>query len=154
YPHGDPFYLGTFGIGGRVRVVEYMKNEDVDTILAFGTSFSEIGTDSWNSVLLSPKNRIQIDIDVDIFGRDNPRTVGVLGDAGYTAKILCEEIMKNKDQFKALNVENIVKGYKAMDNYRKMDVYTSETVPLAPQRMFKDINDAFADYKVNYFTDC
>jgi len=53
-PH-HPLYRGVFGFAGHQSAYDTLAGEDVETILAIGTSMGEISTSGWNKQLMNKK---------------------------------------------------------------------------------------------------
>ncbi len=81
FPESHPLSLGVFGLGGHPSATEYL-DRGVDVLLAVGTSFGDIATNSWSDKLKPSKTFIQIDIDSSQIGRNYPADLGLVGSAG------------------------------------------------------------------------
>jgi acetolactate synthase-1/2/3 large subunit len=80
FPEDHPLSLGVFGMGGHISAYDYLE-KGIDTLVAVGTSFSEVSTDGW-SALLQPRGEfIHVDIDERQLGRAYPYTLGIVGTA-------------------------------------------------------------------------
>jgi len=80
FPEDHPLGLGVFGMGGHLSAYEYFE-KGVDTLLAVGTSFSEVSTDGWSALLRPTRALIHVDVDERQLGRAYPYTLGVVSTA-------------------------------------------------------------------------
>ncbi len=81
FPESHPLSLGVLGFAGSPVAEEFIIKQDVDVLLAVGTSFNEMMTDGWNERLHPSSHLIQIDVDVEEIGKNYPVTLGLCGDA-------------------------------------------------------------------------
>ncbi len=80
FPEDHPLALGVFGMGGHISAYDYLE-KGVDTIVAVGTSFNELSTDGWSSLLCPSRALVHVDIDDRQFGRAYPCTLGIVATA-------------------------------------------------------------------------
>lgn len=80
FPESHPLSLGVYGLGGHPAASNYLRS-GVDLLLAVGTSFNDVATNSWNTDL-KVENCIQVDIEGSQIGRNYPAGIGLVGDAG------------------------------------------------------------------------
>ncbi|NOX93355.1 MAG: thiamine pyrophosphate-binding protein [Gammaproteobacteria bacterium] len=81
FPESHPLSLGVLGFAGSQVAEDYIIKQDVDVLLAVGTSFNEMMTGGWNKRLQPSHHLIQIDIDAEEIGKNYPVTLGLGGDA-------------------------------------------------------------------------
>ncbi len=81
FPESHPLSLGVLGFAGSTLTKEYIIEQEVDVLLAVGTSFNEMMTDGWNEQLRPSHHLIQIDVDAEEIGKNYPVTLGLGGDA-------------------------------------------------------------------------
>ena len=151
----SPYFLGVFGAGTNTIPMEYLKNENIETILAIGTSFNEFSSDAWNSYLAKSDKIIQIDIDPYIIGRNFPNTFAVIGDATTTINYMTDKIKQiNFNGFSHLQSDDTIKHYKEQySNFENEKNYNSDEVPLKMPRLLKDIFESFKDHQLSVFND-
>ncbi|WP_211279516.1 thiamine pyrophosphate-binding protein [Cognaticolwellia mytili] len=89
-----PQYYGVFGFAGHESANNALLSKEVDIIIAIGTQISELGTNGWNSKLLSEK-LIHIDEDSEHFSRTPMAKLHVCGNLGSTLKKI-NRIIKQK----------------------------------------------------------
>src|SRR5207249_10404505 len=85
FPNGHPLYVGALGYGA-LPVTERALAE-ADVLLSLGCRFSEFTTRRWRAVSTATR-LIQCDVDPEEIGRVHVPEVGLLGDAGATARAL------------------------------------------------------------------
>jgi len=81
FPESHSLSLGVLGFAGSPVAEEYILKQEVDVLLAVGTSFNEMMTGGWNKRLQPSHHLIQIDIDAEEIGKNYPVTLGLGGDA-------------------------------------------------------------------------
>lgn len=89
FPESNPLSLGCLGFAGSPVAKEYIVEQDVDVLLAVGTSFNEMMTGGWDERLGPSAHLIQIDADSEEIGKNYPATIGLVGDA----RTILEEIV-------------------------------------------------------------
>ncbi len=147
-------FLGSLGAGSNIRPKEYLKNEKIDTIIAIGTSFNEYSSNAWTDSIQNVRQIIQIDFDPNASGRAFRHTFGVTGDIKATLNYLNRKISKSLNKFRHLDSIERVRRYKdRFSNFAKPDLYNSDSIPIEPPRLIKDIKDSFGDYPVNIYID-
>ncbi|MCF6283145.1 MAG: thiamine pyrophosphate-binding protein [Candidatus Polarisedimenticolaceae bacterium] len=154
FPEDHPLSLGVFGVAGTPLSEKYLLNgnvecsEKIDGLLAIGTSFNEWGTHTWDERLMPTKALIQVDIDPQELGNNFPFSVAVAGDAQIVVKELLFDIkrrlrktikIKEKIELRKRDLE-CFKSENA--RFFDADKMHSEAVPILPQRLMEDINNA------------
>ncbi len=89
FPESEPLSLGCLGFAGSPVAKEYLVEEDVDVLLAVGTSFNEWLTSGWDNRLWPTSHLIQVDIDDEEIGKNHPASLALVGDA----ETIVEEIV-------------------------------------------------------------
>ncbi|MBU0730701.1 MAG: thiamine pyrophosphate-binding protein [Proteobacteria bacterium] len=89
FPESHILSLGVLGFAGSPASKEYIIEEEVDVMLAVGTSFNEMMTGGWDERLAPSKHLIQIDIDTKEIGKNYNTTIGLVGDARAILNELC-----------------------------------------------------------------
>lgn len=96
FPENHPLSLGVLGFAGTPDAREYIIEEDVDVMLAVGTSFNEMITSGWNQKLAPTDALIHIDINHGSIGKNYPAAIGLEGDARATLKELSKEVLEER----------------------------------------------------------
>ncbi len=164
FPEDHPLSLGIFGVAGTPLSERYLLNVDkhctqkIDGLLAIATSFNEWGTHTWDERLTPTQSLIQIDIDPHELGNNFPFDVAVSGDAKVILKELLFEIKRHIRKAHGIKEKiafrrNDIARFK-LDNVRFIDrdKMLSDAVPILPQRLMEDINNACPDDTI-FFVD-
>ncbi len=96
FPENHPLSLGVLGFAGNPAAKEYIIEEDVDVMLAVGTSFNEMMTIGWDQKLAPKGCLIHIDINHESIGKNYLAAIGLEGDARATLKELCKEVLEER----------------------------------------------------------
>jgi acetolactate synthase-1/2/3 large subunit len=78
FPEDHPLYLGVYGFGGHDSVTRHLS-DDVDVLLACGTSLNDLATNAWSPLLKGTRAFIQVDIDAAEIGKNFSIDIGLLG---------------------------------------------------------------------------
>jgi acetolactate synthase-1/2/3 large subunit len=87
FPNGHRLYVGALGYG--VLPVTEEAVAEADVLLSLGCRFSEFSTRRWRAISGATR-LIQCDVDPEEIGRVYVPAVGLVGDAGATARALAE----------------------------------------------------------------
>lgn len=71
FPEDHPLAVGVFGMGGHPSSTEFLKG-GAETVLAVGTSLSDLATNGFSQLLLPARTFVHIDIDPAQVGRAYP----------------------------------------------------------------------------------
>lgn len=82
FPESHPLSLRGIGFAGSRIAKEYIIENDVDVLLAVGTSFNEMMSSGWDENMLPVDHLIHIDADAEMIGRNYNTSIGLVGDAG------------------------------------------------------------------------
>lgn len=96
FPENHPLSLGVLGFAGNPAAREYVIKEDVDVMLAVGTSFNEMITAGWDQKIAPSKSLIHIDINHESIGKNYFADIGLEGDARATLKELSKEVLEER----------------------------------------------------------
>lgn len=147
--------LGVFGFAGSPAAKEYITANNVDVMLAVGTSFNEWMTSGWDTKLLPSEALIQIDIDADEIGKNYNVDVGIGGDARVVLRELIYEIRRQigtampAGKKRRREIKKIKERVEAEDN---RELAQKKVVPYKPQRLMKDLAKSLPDDTI-YFVD-
>jgi len=81
FPENHPLALGVLGFAGDPVARDYIVENDVDVLLAVGTSFNEMMTGGWDRRLKPSHRLIQIDVDAEEIGKNYEVDIPLAGDA-------------------------------------------------------------------------
>ncbi|MCE5194998.1 MAG: thiamine pyrophosphate-binding protein [Nitrospiraceae bacterium] len=148
-----PLSLGVFGLAGSPVAKEYMT-ENVDLMIAVGTSFNEEATLGWNEELCSHKEIIQIDIDPDEIGKNYEVTVGIPGDAKIVLRELIYELKRNLNGSLGHNGRSKQKQIAELKELLKENEWLKENNSdiYKPQELIEDIVRFFPEDSI-YFVE-
>jgi acetolactate synthase-1/2/3 large subunit len=148
-PEDHPLALGCIGLYGTRAANSYMRS-GLDVLLVVGSSLHEFTTHVWDPALRPSTALIQVDIDPEEIGKNYPAEVGLLGDAAGVLEALVAELEKLVIT-KRQAAEDLT-ALKAKTEYFSEPAMTSTDVPLKPQRVMAELQEALpADVLV--FTD-
>ncbi|MBC8227987.1 thiamine pyrophosphate-binding protein [bacterium] len=147
FPENHPLALGVFGNFG-LRVANKVVG-DADTVIVVGSKLAPSDTARQNPKILDPQRQsfIQIDIEPRNAGWTFPCDHVVIGDAAVALSQLSESIrdlrVPSED---TLNVrkDSLAEAKKEYGFFDNPD-FSSEEVPLIPQRIVAEIRNAIAD---------
>jgi acetolactate synthase-1/2/3 large subunit len=89
FPESHPLSLGVLGFAGSPVAKGYLIEENVDVLLAVGTSFNEMMTSGWDERLRPTDCLIQIDVDAERIGKNYFVPISLVGDARTVLKEIC-----------------------------------------------------------------
>ncbi|MCD6571086.1 MAG: thiamine pyrophosphate-binding protein [Deltaproteobacteria bacterium] len=141
-PETHDLALGTMGAIGQKVANE--KIAGADLLLAVGTCLAPDNTKSLSPDFIKPEKQKIIHIDIESLntGWTYPIEIGVTSDA----KLALREIINSiKDKPVNINVNKRIeelKKIKAEYKFFSEDVLTSDEIPILPERVVKDVNDA------------
>lgn len=141
-PENHQLSLGVVGLYGTNIANKYIRS-GIDVLLAIGLSFSEFTTHTWDPKFQPDTALIQIDIDVGEMGKNYPINVGIIGDSKEILKQLLT-VMKTKEQ-KAIGDVQAIMSMKKKRQYYADPKMNSDQVPLKPQRVMKDLQEALPE---------
>lgn len=96
FPENHPLSLGVLGFAGNPAAAEYVVGEDVDVMLAVGTSFNEMMSSGWSEELAPKDCLIHIDVNHEAIGRNYCAAIGLEGDARMTIKELSKAVIEER----------------------------------------------------------
>jgi acetolactate synthase-1/2/3 large subunit len=146
-----PLALGVLGFAGSQAAREYVIKEDVDVMIAVGTSFNEWMTSGWEKGLLPVNAMIQIDIDPDEIGKNYFVNVGVAGDAKTVLREMIYELRRQSIEASVTAGERL-KVVKALRNKFTVNDTGMESMPFKPQAVIRDLAASLPEDTL-YFVD-
>ncbi len=137
--------IGLTGNFGQVIANERIRAADL--IFAVGT-----GLAPENNKMLAPdwikpgqQKIIQIDIEPLNAGFTYPLTMGATSDAKLALRMIIETIKDKAPKIDAASRIEKIKKEKIEKNYFNDPAFTSDDVPIAPERLVKDLNDTVGE---------
>lgn len=145
-----PLSLGVLGFAGSPVAQEYTIKNDVDVMLAVGTSFNEFVTSGWDKRLLPMKSLIHIDIDCNEIGKNYFVDVGIVGDAQNVLREIINELHSNKSETSSGDARQ--KEVQSIKKSKRIKSRKLNNIPYHPQRLIMDLSQAMPEDTV-YFVD-
>jgi len=135
FPEDHPLALGCVGLYGTRAANSYLRS-GVDVLLSFGTSFHEFTSHCWDPAFIPSRALIQVDIDPIEIGKNYPITLALVSDVRAVLKALVNEIGD------AQRLGEDMGKFKDSHEYYTEDAMTSDSVPVKPQRLMKELRDS------------
>ncbi|XCN72514.1 MAG: thiamine pyrophosphate-binding protein [Candidatus Electrothrix aestuarii] len=95
FPESHELSLGVLGFAGSLLAKNYIIDNDVDVLLAVGTSFSEMMTNGWDDHIQPTKHLIHLDVDIEKIGKNYHVSLPVLGDPKMNLKKISQLVKTN-----------------------------------------------------------
>jgi acetolactate synthase-1/2/3 large subunit len=142
-----PLALGVAGNFGQDTANDFIGSADL--VLAVGTRLGPVDTANENPKLLDPERQtlVQIDVEPNNVGWSFPNSASIVGDAALALQQLIDVI-----KAKGAPDDDVVKArrdglgeLRASKRFFEDEGYTSDEIPILPQRLFREIHNATAD---------
>jgi acetolactate synthase-1/2/3 large subunit len=151
FPEDHRLSVGPFGYSGSPLAQWHLLESGVDVLLAVGTSLSEWGTLGWDLRLQPSEALLHVDIDPYEIGKNYSVTVPLIGDAKSGLTELAYEIRRQQQRYlhwrRRSGVLEPPPDRPRFLNAASMD---STAVPIKPQRLFRDLQDALPQNTLVY----
>jgi acetolactate synthase-1/2/3 large subunit len=157
FPESHPLSLGVYGFAGSPVAREYIHGQDIDVLLAVGTSFNEFMSSGWDKNLSPKEHLIHIDIDAEKIGKNFFTSVGIPGAARAVLAQICDTLTHGfrdgtyerpgGDNGRRAAVREMKGKYDAL-----YDRAESTDRGYHPQNLIRDVQRAFPDDTV-YFSE-
>lgn len=147
-PEDNPFSLGIFGLSGSPLAEHFLMSDQVDVMLAVGTSFNEWGTLGRKKEFMPSQALLHVNIDPFDIGRNYPAKVSLCGDAKVILKELFFEIQRQRKLSVSCSPvvpESLFKARKKFGIIRNPSAMKSDSLPLKPQRLMGDLRASIPD---------
>jgi acetolactate synthase-1/2/3 large subunit len=141
FPEDHPLSLGCVGLYGTRAANSYLRS-GVDVLLSLGASFHEFTSHCWDPAFIPSKALLQVDIDPTEIGKIYPVTIGIVGDAGSALSAISSAVGD-----RGRSGEDIG-AFKRENEYFHEGTMTSDVVPIKPQRLMRELQDALPRDKV------
>jgi len=151
FPEDHALSLGSFGYGGSRQSIEYIRRGTADLLLTLGTRFSEVSTNGWMPELYDIPHVLHVDTDPSSIDYRFPSLYSILMDIKDFLKTFNDRELKAPKSLKTDT--SIVKEFKrAIPRHLEDMKYFSDSTPIKPQRLLKDIQESFPE-DTAYFID-
>jgi acetolactate synthase-1/2/3 large subunit len=141
----DPLSLGVLGFGGHERAEKYLQSGDIDLLLVVGSSLNEFVTNAWTLPIAGPHKLVQIDIDPTVIDRNYRVDLAVTADAGAALRELTRRVQEQPAQLAKRDSGPLSHVRETTERYLVPASITSDSVPLKPQRLMKELRQAMPD---------
>lgn len=135
FPDSHPLCLGGIGIGGHPSATAYLRSRP-DVVCVVGSRLNDYTTNGWSLPLCGTEATFQIDREPWLIGRNYPVTFGIVGDAMLAMRAMLHAL--------PTDVARPRRPSSGLQRSRD-DEMTSDSVPLAPGRVFAALRSAFPD---------
>lgn len=98
FPEDHLLSLGVLGFAGNPEAKQYVIEEEVDVMLAVGTSFNEMMTSGWDQKLAPTDSLIHIDINHGSIGKNYCANIRLEGDARIALKELSKAVVEERSR--------------------------------------------------------
>ncbi len=144
-----PLYRGVFGFAGHASAYKLLADEEVDMIVAVGTSMGEMSTSGWNKQLMNGK-LVHISASPEDFARTPMACLHLAGDLRTIFANLHKDYLLNTDRKFEVVSSFYSEQINESDEYIPTHVsvtepesVSSEKVPIKPQRLMKELAGLF-----------
>ena len=131
FPESHPLALGIYGYGGHPSARKYLES-NVDVLLAVGTGFGEVATNTWNQIIKASKAFVQLDIDAGQIGRNYRVDVGLVGPAEIVLLNLLERVPKR----------NRLQAVRGIERHSNPASFNDTSVLITPQRALWELQQS------------
>jgi acetolactate synthase I/II/III large subunit len=150
-----PLYRGVFGFAGHKTAQQSLIDEDLDVVLAIGTSLGEISTGGWDTAALMNEKLIHIEETAENFARSPMARLHVYGNLNKVFSTLIQRFANLKHHMDTIKPKHKINtrtpdtGYKTHSclplniQVDKPDDYLSNNIPIKPQRLMGDLVELF-----------
>ncbi|MFC1485125.1 thiamine pyrophosphate-binding protein [bacterium] len=151
FPEDHALSLGVLGICGSPLAEKYMKTENIDLLLAVGTSLDEFTTMSWDNNVMPAKKLIHINLDPMEIDKNYVSDIAIIGDAHTVIEEISIRVLREISQISKTR-ENRTNKIEALR--RKVGMYLepekliSKSIPVKPQSLMKNLQDVFSDNSI------
>ncbi|MHB8791704.1 MAG: thiamine pyrophosphate-binding protein [Desulfobulbaceae bacterium] len=154
FPENHPLSLGVLGFAGNPAASQYIIDEDVDVMLAVGTSFNEMMTTGWNHKLAPSDALIHIDINHESIGKNYAAEIGLEGDARATLKELSKEILEERSArgIKVTSLADRIARLKSRERENDAKTEVRETSLYHPMQLVRDLRTSCPEETI-FFAD-
>ncbi|MEO8918510.1 MAG: thiamine pyrophosphate-binding protein [Polyangiaceae bacterium] len=145
FPETDPLFIGVLGFGGHERAEKYLQSGDIDLLIVIGSSLNEFVTNAWTLPISGPHRLVHIDVDPTMIGRNYHADLAVTADAGAALRQLTQLVRAQPTQINKRDSGPLSHVRETTERYLVQDAMDSESVPLKPQRLMKELRQAMPD---------
>jgi len=148
FPEDHPLALGVLGLCGSPLAESYMKSGETDVLLVIGASLNQITTSSWDPKLRPSRCLAHVNIDPTEIGKNYAADIPLVGDACTIVNEISFRVLRDlvQEEEKRRSREELVASLRdEVGMYVEPEKLESESVPVKPQRMVKELEEALPD---------
>ncbi len=144
-PETHPCSVGTMGAIGQKTANSLIS--DADLLLTVGSSLAPDNTKWLNPDYINPEKTkiIQIDLEPRNMGWTYPVELGITADAKLALKKIITHVKNKKKDLKAPDKIKAIGKLKAEMNCFAEEIINSDAVPIAPERVVREVNRIIDD---------
>lgn len=150
FPESHELSLGVLGFAGSFLAKEYLIDNDVDVLLAVGTSFSEMMTNGWDDHIQPSEHLIHLDVDIEKIGKNYHVSLPILGDHKMNLSKISQRVKADGSAVKNRPKNNNLKQLRQHRTEQK--TFTSRNNLYHPAQLILDIQKFFPKNSV-FFAD-
>jgi len=140
-----PLFRGVFGFAGHSSAREALLNENVELVLAIGSSLDEISTGSWDKVALLNDKLIHIDATIENFARSPMACLHVYGKIKSVFKFILEQLFSTEgDTRQQYNHQNRINDGALASAIQDDETVAKHSV-LSPQLVLSDFQKCLSE---------
>jgi len=154
FPESHDLSLGVLGFCGSPSAEDYIMKSGVDVLLVAGSSLNQITTFSWDPRIMPSDSLIQINIDPSEIGKNYPAQIGLIGDCRVVLDEILFRILKEVQEHDPTSerpVSQIINFKKKHGRFVEEAKMYSESVPIKPQRLMKELQDVLPQDAIVFF---
>jgi acetolactate synthase-1/2/3 large subunit len=143
FPEDHTLSLGVFGFAGSPRAEACLLDGELDVLLTIGTGLGEMSTNGWDERLQPKESLMQIEIDPEKMGHTYPVDIPLIGDAKTVLSEILFQVNREAKWVDRVPSMDLVYGIREKHPWaNNLSAYKSDDVPLKPQRLMKDLQEA------------
>ncbi|WPD21006.1 MAG: thiamine pyrophosphate-binding protein [Candidatus Electrothrix scaldis] len=141
FPESHELSLGVLGFAGSLLAKNYIIDNDVDVLLAVGTSFSEMMTNGWDDHIQPTKHLIHLDVDIEKIGKNYHVSLPMLGDPKMNLKKISQLVKTNNSTGNRRATRSNLKELRQL--LTEEEPFTSQSNLYHPAQLVLDIQHFF-----------
>lgn len=149
FPENHPLSLGVLGLCGSPLAEAYIKSGKNDVLFVIGASLNQMTTLSWDPKLSPTDCLIHVNIDPAEIGKNYRTDVPLVGDAKTVVDEISFRVLRylheEEEDTRPARIEALAELRKQTGIYIDPDKVTSSAVPIKPQRLVKELEEAMPD---------
>lgn len=149
FPENHPLSLGVLGLCGSPLAEAYIKSGKNDVLFVVGASLNQMTTLSWDPKLAPTDCMIHVNIDPTEIGKNYRTDLPLVGDVKTVIDEISFRVLRymhdETEDPRQKRVEALAELRKQTGVYINPEKMTSMDVPIKPQRLVKELDEALPD---------